>query len=64
MKKIIFVLLLILTTMSIAKQVVYVTPNGKKYHSTKFCRTLAKSKKILEIDISQVKNRKACKVCF
>ncbi|MGF6906203.1 hypothetical protein [Fusobacterium sp. PH5-44] len=47
----------------LAGQTVYVTPNGKKYHSTKNCRTLARSKVINSINISKVAGRGPCKVC-
>lgn len=64
MKKIIIFLFIIFTTICIAGQIVYITPKGKKYHSTKSCRTLVRSKKIIEISITKVKNREACKVCY
>ena len=43
---------------------VYITPNGKCYHKTSKCRTLARSKTIKSIDKSSVGNRKPCKVCY
>ena len=55
--------MLTLTLVTLAKEVVYITPKGKKYHSTRSCRTLSRSKKILEISIKNVGGRKACKVC-
>lgn len=64
MKKIIIFLFLIITTICIAGQVVYITPKGKKYHSTKNCRTLSRSKNIMEVDISEVGSRTPCKVCY
>ena len=57
MKKLIVLFFIIFTTICIAGQVVYITPKGKKYHSTKSCRTLSKSKQILEIDISKIRER-------
>ena len=64
MKKLIIFLLLSFTVVCLAGQIVYITPKGKKYHSTKSCRTLARSKRIIEIDISEVFSRQPCKVCF
>lgn len=64
MKKIIIFLFLIITTICIAGQVVYITPKGKKYHSTRSCKTLSRSRNIIEIDISEVGNRQPCKVCY
>lgn len=53
---------LLMGTMCLASTV-YITPKGKKYHSTKSCRTLRRSRVINAIDSSDVGNRKACKVC-
>ena len=64
MNKIIAFLLVTISVMCIAGEMVYITPKGKKYHSTRNCRTLARSKKIIEIDISQVFGRQPCKVCY
>lgn len=64
MKKIIIFLFIIFTTICIAGQIVYIAPKGKKYHSTKSCRTLSKSKQVLEIDISKVGGRQPCKICY
>ena len=64
MKKIAFLFFIIFTVSIIAGQIVYVTPKGKKYHSSINCRTLKKGKNIIEIDISIVDNRQQCKVCF
>lgn len=54
MKKIVILLLVAISVMCIAGEMVYITPKGKKYHSTRNCRTLARSKKVIEIDINQV----------
>lgn len=54
MKKIIVLLLVTISVMCIAGEIIYITPKGKKYHSTRDCKTLARSKKIIEIDISQM----------
>ncbi|MFV0579301.1 MAG: hypothetical protein ACK5NU_11675 [Fusobacterium ulcerans] len=64
MKKIIMFLFIILTIVCIAEQLVYITPKGKKYHSTKNCRTLARSKVIKEIKLSETGRRQPCKVCY
>lgn len=64
MKKIIVLLLVAISIMGIAGEMVYVTPKGKKYHSTRSCKTLAKSKKVIEINIKNVGNRQPCKVCY
>ncbi len=44
---------------------VYITPTGKKYHSTKKCPTLSRSKKIEAISLKNAKAKgyKPCKVC-
>ncbi|MDD6847468.1 MAG: hypothetical protein PUD53_01640 [Oscillospiraceae bacterium] len=43
---------------------VYVTKTGKKYHSTKKCRTLARSKYIARVTKTSAKKKyTACKVC-
>lgn len=64
MRKIIILLLVTISVICIAGEMVYITPKRKKYHSTRNCRTLARSKKIIEIDISQVFGRQPCKVCY
>ena len=45
---------------------VYYTPSGKKYHKSKKCRTLKRSKKIYKkkIKLSKIKKSKKCKVCW
>lgn len=42
---------------------VYWTPNGKKYHTTRSCPTLSRSKVIRSGTISQAGGRDLCKVC-
>lgn len=64
MKKIVILLLISFSIVCLAGQMVYITPKGKKYHSTRSCKTLARSKKVIEIDINQVFNRQPCKVCY
>ena len=44
-------------------QIVYWVPNGEKYHTTKNCRTLARSKIINSGTIRQAGGRDLCKVC-
>ena len=44
-------------------RIVYWVPNGEKYHTTKNCRTLARSKIINSGTISQAGGRDLCKVC-
>lgn len=63
MKKYLILLIITFSTVIFAAQKVYVTPKGKKYHSIKSCKTLSRSKRIIEIDISKVGSRKPCKVC-
>lgn len=63
MKKLIVLFFMIFSIICIAGQIVYITPKGKKYHSTKSCKTLVRSKRIIEIDISKVGGRQPCKVC-
>ena len=45
---------------------VYYTPKGKKYHRTKNCRTLKRSKKICSkrLKSNKIKKSKKCKVCW
>ena len=64
MKKIVILLLISFSIVCLAGQMVYITPKGKKYHSTRSCKTLARSKKVIEIDIKSVGNRQPCKVCY
>lgn len=44
---------------------VYITPTGQKYHSTKNCPTLSRSKTISAISLAEAKSRgyDPCKVC-
>lgn len=44
-------------------QIVYWVPNGERYHTTKNCRTLARSKEINSGTIRQAGGRDLCKVC-
>ena len=39
-------------------------PKGKKYHATKSCRSLSKSKNIKVVKISDVGGRGPCKICY
>lgn len=64
MKKLIALFFTIFTIYSVASQKVFITPKGKKYHSTRSCPSLSRSKTILEIDVSKVGFRKPCKRCF
>lgn len=64
MKKLIISLFLGITFFISASEIVYVTPKGKKYHVTKSCRSLNKSKNIKGIKISDVGGRGPCKVCY
>lgn len=45
---------------------VYYTPKGTKYHKSKKCRTLKRSKKIYKkkMQLSKIKKSKRCKVCW
>lgn len=64
MKKTVTLVFLGMSILAYASQIVYITPKGKRYHSTKDCRTLKRSKIINEININNVGNRKSCKVCY
>lgn len=64
MKKLLVSLFLGITLIASVSNIVYITPKGKKYHSTKSCRTLKRSKVIKAISISKVGSRKPCKVCY
>ena len=64
MKKMLLAIFILFSVVAIASQTVYVTPKGKKYHSTRNCRTLSRSKNIIPIDISEVGGRTPCKVCY
>lgn len=46
------------------EKVVYVTPNGKCYHSTRQCCTLSHSKIVKAMTISEAeRTRRPCKMC-
>lgn len=64
MKKIVVGLFLGITLFISASETVYVTPKGKKYHATKSCRSLSKSKNIKAVKISDVGGRGSCKICY
>lgn len=64
MKKIIVSLFLGITLFASASEMVYVTPKGKKYHASKSCRSLSKSKNIKAIKISDIRGRGPCKICY
>lgn len=63
MKKLIVLFFTVFTVYTIASQTVFITPKGKKYHSTRNCPSLSRSKTILEINISEVGFREPCKRC-
>lgn len=63
MKKV-AIFFLSMSILAYASQIVYITPKGKKYHSSKECRTLKRSKIINEISSDNVGNRRACGVCY
>lgn len=56
MKKIIFILFLILS-FSIFAETVYITQTGKRYHLTKNCSGLARAKKIIPIERKEAEAR-------
>ena len=64
MKKIIISLFLGITLFASASETVYVTTKGKKYHASKSCRSLSKSKNIKAVKISDVGGRGPCKICY
>lgn len=64
MKRLIISLFLGITLFTSASETVYVTPKGKKYHVTKSCRSLSKSKNIKVVKISDVGGRGPCKICY
>lgn len=64
MKKCIVTIFFMMTILGAASRIVYITPSGKKYHSTRNCRSLSRSHKIIEINIDKVRNRQPCKICF
>lgn len=49
MKKLIVTFFLLLTVISFA-EIVYITPTGKRYHTSKTCPGLKKTKKIIPIE--------------
>lgn len=62
-----FIIFFMLTTIALfaaGASLVYVTPNGKKYHK-KHCRTLTKSKQITELTLQEAekKDYTPCKIC-
>lgn len=64
MKKLLASLFLGVTLIASAAEIVYITPKGKKYHETKSCRSLKRSKVIKAIKKSEVGGRGACKICY
>lgn len=46
-----------------SSKIVYWTPNGKSYHTTKSCRTLSRSKTILEGTVQESGKSDPCDVC-
>ena len=63
MKKIIAGIILI-GAVALAGEKVYVVMNGKSYHKTDKCRTLSRSRNIIEMNRSEVRNLDPCKVCY
>lgn len=63
MKKMVVSLFLGITLFASASETVYVTPKGKKYHATKSCKNLSKSKNIKAVKISDVGGHEPCKIC-
>lgn len=62
-----FFIFFMLTTIALfaaGSSLVYVTPNGKKYHK-KYCRTLSKSKQITELTLQEAEKKgyTHCKIC-
>lgn len=64
MKKLILGLFIGVTLAVTASQMVYVTPNGKRYHATDSCRSLRRSKIINKVKITNVGGRTPCKICY
>lgn len=64
MKKIFVAIFIVFSVFVIASEIVYITPKGKKYHSTQNCRSLSRSKNIKAVDISAVGGRTPCKICY
>ena len=62
MKKLILTFFLLLTVISFA-EIVYITPTGKKYHTTKTCKGLVRAKKIIPIERKEAEAQgyKPCK---
>ncbi|KPI53742.1 metallo-beta-lactamase [Clostridioides difficile] len=52
------------TSNSASAEVVYFTPKGKSYHSTKNCSGLSRSKKILSGTITESKKNDPCDICY
>ena len=50
---------------SASDTIVYVTPSGKCYHSTKSCSSLSMYNKIFGVSLCEAKNsRRACSKCY
>ncbi|MBH9750893.1 MBL fold metallo-hydrolase, partial [Clostridioides difficile] len=47
-----------------SEEIVYFTPKGKSYHSTKNCSGLSRSKKILSGTIAESKKNDPCDICY
>lgn len=56
MKKLVCVLMLLLS-LSLLAETVYITPTGKRYHPSKTCPGLARAKKIIPIERSEAEKR-------
>ncbi len=69
MKKITNALLLLFILISIAsakESTVYHTPKGERYHLSTSCRSLARSKTIYRVNISEANDMglTPCKICY
>lgn len=68
LRRFVFVVGLLIFTVATfyANEVVYFTQSGKKYHSETSCRSLARSKNILNCSLEEAKKRglEPCKFCY
>ncbi|MGL5056032.1 MAG: hypothetical protein ACRC6A_01500 [Fusobacteriaceae bacterium] len=61
MKKLMIIIMILVSSFAYSSGEVYIVENGKAYHATKSCTSLRKSKNIKAVAISEVGNRKPCR---
>ncbi|MGL5935820.1 MAG: hypothetical protein ACRCZI_09385 [Cetobacterium sp.] len=62
MKKLVIIGMLLSFNLIYCSEKVFIVEKGKSYHKSKECMSLRKSKNIREVNISEVGNRKPCRI--